>query len=144
MILRETCYLEWQTAQPRGAQRAANVRQMVALARHFDDSHRQGLHHFLRYIEAQRDAAGEREPASLETGDAVRLISIHQSKGLEFPIVVVGDLGKPFNQGDAQGGVILDEPYGLCPEIRVPRGRQAYPSLPYWIARRRPGILDVL
>jgi len=67
----------------------------------------------------------------------VRLMSIHQSKGLEFPIVVLADLGKPFNLADLKANIILDEEYGLCPQIKPPHSPRTYPSLPYWLARQR-------
>ena len=64
-------------------------------------------------------------------------MSIHQSKGLEFPVAVVADLGKPFNLADLNSEIILDEEYGLCPQIKPPHTGKRYPSLPYWLARRR-------
>ena len=52
-------------------------------------------------------------------------------------VVVVADLGKPFNVSDLRAEVILDEAYGLCPQIKPPHTGKRYPSLPYWLARRR-------
>ena len=67
-----------------------------------------------------------------------RLMSIHQSKGLEFPVVVVADLGKPFNlSGPARGNYSWTRSIGLCPQIKPPHTGQRYPSLPYWLARQR-------
>lgn len=137
LILAETNYLDWLRTQGRGKQRQANVRQLISVARRFDESHGRGLYRFLEFIEAQREAAGDIEPAPLETENAVRLMSIHQSKGLEFPVVVVADLGKRFNSSDARGGIILDEVYGLCPQVKPPSADRHYPSLPCWLARRR-------
>ncbi len=77
------------------------------------------------------------EPASPTGIDAVRLSSIHQSKGLEFPVVVVADLGKTFNFQDLREPIILDERFGLCPQVRPPNLGGRYPSLPYWLAQRR-------
>ena len=64
-------------------------------------------------------------------------MSIHQSKGLEFPVVVVADLGKAFNLSDLRAEIILDSEYGLCPQIKPPHTGQRYPSLPYFLARQR-------
>src|SRR6266496_536503 len=64
-------------------------------------------------------------------------MSIHQSKGLEFPVVLVADLGKRFNFDDLKERVILDEEFGLCPKVKPPHHAQLYPSLPYWLAKRR-------
>ncbi|HEY0455974.1 MAG TPA: helicase-exonuclease AddAB subunit AddA [Verrucomicrobiae bacterium] len=137
MILNDTKYLDWLLTQPRGQQRQANVQQLLALAREFDELHHQGVYRFLQLIEAQQQAAGDREPAPLEAENAVRLMSIHQSKGLEFPIVIIPDLGKRFNLSEATTGVILDDICGLCPMIKPPHTGASYPSLPYWLAKNR-------
>jgi ATP-dependent helicase/nuclease subunit A len=136
-ILDQTGYEEWLRAQPRGDQRQANVQRLLALTRQFDEFQRQGLYRFLRFVEAQTTAGVDAEPAAPAGVDAVRLSSIHQSKGLEFPVVVVADLGKPFNFQDLRHPVILDEQYGLCPQVRPPGLGGRYPSLPYWLAQRR-------
>ena len=68
--------------------------------------------------------------------NAVRLMSIHQSKGLEFPVVAVADLAKPFNTQDARGEIIFDEKLGLCPKVKPPHTNRRYPSLPHWLAQR--------
>jgi len=113
----------------RGAQRRANVEQFVNLAQRFDQFQRQGLFRFLKFIEAQRETGAEPEVAPVADENAVRLMSIHQSKGLEFPIVVVADLGKRFNFGDREK-IILDEELGLCPQVKAPQARQFYPIAP--------------
>jgi len=136
-VLTETHYAEWLLTQPRGQQRHANVQRLVSLALQFDQFQRQGLFRFLRFIAAQQLAQTEPEVATVNEENSVRLMSIHQSKGLEFPLVVVADLGKPFNLSDLRAEVILDEAYGLCPQIKPPHTGQRYPSLPYWLARRR-------
>ena len=68
--------------------------------------------------------------------NAVRLMSIHQSKGLEFPVVAVADLAKPFNTRDAHGEIIFDEKLGLCAKVKPPHTNRRYPSLPHWLAQR--------
>jgi len=136
-VFTETHYADWLLAQPRGAQRRANVERLLTLAQQFDQFHRQGLFRFLRFIEAQRDAEAEPEVAQVADENVVRLMSIHQSKGLEFPVVVLGDLGKRFNDQDLRADLILDEQYGLCPCIRPPGTGRKYPSLAHWLASRR-------
>lgn len=136
-VLAETHYAAWLLTQPRGTQRHANVQRLIALAQGFDQFQRQGLFRFLKFIEAQQAAETEPDVAPACTENAVRLMSIHQSKGLEFPFVVVADLGKPFNLGDLRAEIILDEQYGLCPHVKPPQTGKRYPSLPYWLARRR-------
>jgi len=136
-VLAETLYADWLTARPQGAQRRANVERFLGLAQKFDQFQRQGLHRFLKFIEAQREAGIEPEVAAVADEDAVRLMSVHQSKGLEFPVVAIADLAKRFNTRNLHGEIIFDETYGLCPRIRPPQGGRRYPSLSYWLAQSR-------
>ena len=136
-VLAETLYADWLRAQPRGAQRAANVAAFAQLAQSFDQFQRQGLFRFLKFIEAQQATETEPEVAATATENAVRLMSIHQSKGLEFPIVVLADLAKSFNEQDLRAEIIFDEEYGLCPKVKPPTSGRRYPSLPHWLAQRR-------
>jgi ATP-dependent helicase/nuclease subunit A len=136
-VLAETHFAEWLRSRPRGAQRQANVERFLNLARRFDQFQRQGLFRFLKFIEAQREAGVEPEVAGSTDENAVRLMSIHQSKGLEFPVVAVADLAKPFNTQDLRAEIILDEQFGLCPRVKPPHTGRRYPSLPHWLAQRR-------
>jgi ATP-dependent helicase/nuclease subunit A len=136
-VINETQYLAWLLTQSRPAQRQANVRRFVALAGQFDPMQRQGLQRFLRFVDAQRDAEGDREPESMEAIDAVRLLSIHKSKGLEFPVVAVAGLGTRFNLEELRESILLDEQYGLCAQVKPPGCGASYPSLPWWLAKRR-------
>jgi ATP-dependent helicase/nuclease subunit A len=79
----------------------------------------------------------EPEVSTVATENAVRLMSIHQSKGLEFPIVVLADLAKNFNEQDLRAEIIFDEELGLCPKVKPPSSGRRYPSLPHWLAQRR-------
>jgi ATP-dependent helicase/nuclease subunit A len=119
-VLQETHYAAWLLTQPRGEQRHANVQRLLGLAQRFDQFQRHGLFRFLRFIEAQQIAEIEPEVPSVCEENSVRLMSIHQSKGLEFPVVVLADLGKSFNVSDLRADIILDEQYGLCPQVKPP------------------------
>jgi ATP-dependent helicase/nuclease subunit A len=136
-VLAETHYASWLLTQPRGQERYAHVQRLLLLAQEFDRFQRQGLFRFLKFVEAQQAAETEPEVAVAPAENAVRLMSIHQSKGLEFPVVVVADTAKPFNLVDLRLDIILDEKYGLCPQIKPPHTGKRYPSLPYWLARKR-------
>src|SRR5438132_8584204 len=136
-MLGETHYADWLLTQPRGEQRHANVQRLLSLAQQFDKFQRQGLFRFLCLVEAQRRAEIEPEGKAISAENSVRLMSIHQSKELEFPVVAVADLGKRFNLTELRTEIILDERFGLCPQIKPPHTGKRYPSLPYWLAKRR-------
>ena len=135
--LAETLYADWLRGQERGAQRHANVQKLFGLAQQFDQFQRQGLYRFVRFIEAQRDAGVEPDVPATADREAVRLMSIHQSKGLEFPVVALANLGGKFNESDLRAEIILDEQYGLCPQVKAPDTGRRYPSLPHWLAQQR-------
>jgi ATP-dependent helicase/nuclease subunit A len=134
--LTETHYEALLLAGARGDERAANVRRLLDLARQFDPYQRQGLYRFLKFVEAQEEAELDSQPELSPTEDAVRLISIHKSKGLEFPVVALACLGTRFNERDLNEPVLLSECHGLCPKITPPDSQQSFPSLPFWLARR--------
>jgi ATP-dependent helicase/nuclease subunit A len=135
-VLADTYYEALLLAGPRGSERAGNVRRFRDLARQFDPYQRQGLYRFLRFVQAQEDEDLDLQPASAPTGDAVRLMSVHKSKGLEFPVVALACMGTRFNERDLNEPVLLSEVYGLCPRITPPDTEQSYPGLPHWLARR--------
>lgn len=136
ILLEDTAYGEWLLSQPRGQQRYANVQQLLGIARQFDNSRGESLYLFLRHLEELQDAVGDLKPATVGSEDAVSLMTVHQSKGLEFPLVAVADLGKTFNRSDLMSGLLLDEKYGICTMVKPPGLQRRYPSLPLWLARR--------
>jgi ATP-dependent helicase/nuclease subunit A len=135
-ILAETHYDDWLRSRPRGAQKFANVQRFLNLAEKFDEFQRRGLFRFLKFIEAQREIEAEPEVSPVAEENAVRLMSIHQSKGLEFPVVAVADLAKSFNTQDLRGEIIFDEEFGLCPRVQPPKTGGRFPSLAYWLAQK--------
>lgn len=136
-ILSDSAYDTWLLAQDQGPQRYANVQRLIAMAREFDGFQAQGLMRFLNYLKAQRDLESEPDVPARADSDAVRVLSIHQSKGLEFPVVVVAGLGRNFNQRDLQEDLLFDEEFGVCTTVRPPHSRSRYPSLPLWMSRQR-------
>jgi ATP-dependent helicase/nuclease subunit A len=136
-VLAETQYHSWLLTQGNGAQRYANIQRLLTMAQEFDRFQRQGLFRFLAMIQARQSGSVEPEVPAVAAENAVRLMSIHQSKGLEFPVVVLADLGKRFNLADLSAEVILDEQYGLCPQIKPPQTGKRYPSLAHWLGSRR-------
>ncbi|MDA1277639.1 MAG: helicase-exonuclease AddAB subunit AddA [Verrucomicrobia bacterium] len=136
-ILDETLYEDWLMSLPDGEKRAANVRRLLSLTREFDPLQRCGLQRFLQWVENQRDSEIDSEPFTSGTTNAVSLTTIHRSKGLEYPVVVLAELGKRFNLRDLAGEIVLDEKYGLCPLVKPPFTGRYYPSLPSWLAAKR-------
>ncbi|MFM2082332.1 MAG: hypothetical protein RL380_1023, partial [Verrucomicrobiota bacterium] len=134
--LTETHYESLLHADPRGGEKLGNVRKLLELARQFDPYQRQGLYRFLRFVQSQEDEDLDLEPAASPTDDAVRLISIHRSKGLEFPIVALAGLGTKFNEQGLGAHILLDEQLGLCPKITPPDSEESYSGLTHWLARR--------
>lgn len=133
--IHDTYYEPLLLAGTRGPERMANVRRLLDLARQFDPYQRQGLYRFLRFVRTQEDEELDLEPATVPAADAVRLLSVHRSKGLEFPVVALAGLGTQFNEQDLHGAVLLDEQLGLCPKITPPGAEQSYASLPHRLAR---------
>ncbi len=136
-VLEETHYEDWLEAQHPSGQAVANVRRFLAVAREFDQSQGRGLFQFLQQVDAQVEMEYDPEPAVIGGENAVRLMSVHQSKGLEFPVVVVADIGRRFNLRDSSGRIVLDEELGICAHVRASGKGQFYPSLPHWMAARR-------
>lgn len=134
--LAETHYEAVTRAGERGEERLANVRKLLTLARQHDPFQRQGIFRFLRFIEALEDADQDLEPAPVAAEDAVRLMSIHKSKGLEFPVVAVAALGTRFNLSDLRADVLVDEQFGLGARAVAESGAK-HPTLPHWLAARR-------
>lgn len=109
-ILNETGYYEYVTAMPHGTVRQANIYKLIEKASAYETTSYRGLFDFLRYIERVRIAEQDfGEAAVLGANDnLVQIMTIHKSKGLEFPVVIVGGCGRPFNQQDRKDVVLVD------------------------------------
>lgn len=114
-IVTETGYLDEVQALPGGRQRLANVEMLLQKARDFEKISYHGLFHFIRYIEKMQKYQMDFGEASITAGDgdAVRIMSIHHSKGLEFPVIFVAGLGKKFNRMESTDPVLLHREYGI-------------------------------
>lgn len=130
-ILTQTGYGQFISAMPGGEQRAANVEMLITKAQAFQSSSYKGLFHFIRYIEQLQKFEVDYGEASLEDeqSDTVRVMTIHKSKGLEFPIVFVAGIGKKFNQMDLAGQVIIHARLGIGMDAVDLERRTKIPSL---------------
>ena len=114
-ILDDTGYGDYVAALPGGEQRRANVDMLARKAMEFESTSYQGLFNFVRYIEQLRkyDVDYGEASQSGENADAVRIMSIHRSKGLEFPVVIAAGMGKRFNTQDTKGSVLVHASLGV-------------------------------
>jgi ATP-dependent helicase/nuclease subunit A len=135
-ILAETHYEAFLLAGLRGEERVANVHRLLGLARRYDPWQRQGLYRFLKFVDAQEEEDVDHAPASSQGENAVRLMTIHGSKGLEFPVVLLGELGTRFNMRDLSANVLIQDRYGICPKIWPPGAVQNYQGLAHWMGSR--------
>ncbi|GFI10918.1 ATP-dependent helicase/nuclease subunit A [Lachnospiraceae bacterium] len=131
-ILEDTGYGDYLAAQPGGVQREANVRMLVERAISFEKTSYRGLFHFVRYMEQLQSYQEDFGEAGItgENEDAVRIMTIHKSKGLEFPIVIVGGLGKSFNRQDTRSRVVIHPDLGLGVDYVDAERRVKIPLLP--------------
>ena len=114
-ILRETDYLNYVAVKPEGSKRRANVEMLLVKATEYEKTSYFGLYHFLRYMEQLEKYEVDYGEAGLrgENADVVRIMSIHKSKGLEFPVCFVSGLAKGFQTRDVNGHLVLDIDEGI-------------------------------
>jgi ATP-dependent helicase/nuclease subunit A len=137
-IYDETGYLAFCAGLRGGEQRQANLIELHERARQFGSFRRQGLSRFLQFLEKLKTESnlGQASIAS-EAEDVVRIMSVHRSKGLEFPIVFLPDLGKLINLRDCQGSILLDRLAGLGLEVVDEERQVRYPSLASTVVENR-------
>ena len=116
-------------AMPRGRERKENLLAFLTLAERFEDGGYRGLFAFVSHLRASRDGKGFEAERAARSAGGVRVMSIHKSKGLEFPVVILADLAKKFNNMDFTGAVLVHPKYGVGPE-RVDMARRIrYPTV---------------
>lgn len=115
MLIRETGYYEFIGGIPGGSQRQLNLRALVDKAVFFQNNQMKGLFSFINYIEAIKKRQVPMGQVKLvgENDDVIRIMTIHKSKGLEFPMVIIGGLGKRFNRESDTYRLSLHKEIGL-------------------------------
>ena len=115
-LYEETGYYDYVSAMPAGETRRANLDMLVEKAAEYEKTSYKGLFHFIRYIENLKKYNSDFGEASTvgEEDNTVRIMSIHKSKGLEFPIVFLAGMGKKFNKQDVYGKVLIDPELGIA------------------------------
>lgn len=115
VIYENTGYYDYVAAMPAGDARQANLDMLVEKASAYEKTSYSGLFHFIRYIEKLKKYDTDFGEAALAgDGNTVRILSIHKSKGLEFPIVFLAGMGKKFNKQDLYGKILIDPDLGIA------------------------------
>lgn len=138
-LLRQTGYFDYVGAMPGGRQRQANLRALHERARQFDTFARHGLARFLRFVQRLREAEGDlgAAPAVGESDDVVRVMSVHTSKGLQFPIVFVVDCGRQFQGRPVHPDIAFQQDLGIGLRVVDADRRLSEPSLLHAAAAAR-------
>ena len=124
-LLEQTGYYEYVTAMPAGDIRKSNVDMLLQKAVQFENGYYKGLFHFLRYVDKLKLMEKDEGEASVlsEDADVVRIMSIHKSKGLEYPVVFVAGMGRQFNRMELKDNVQVHPDYYLAAMAMHIKGR---------------------
>ncbi|GER65768.1 helicase-exonuclease AddAB subunit AddA [Weizmannia acidilactici] len=144
-LYRGTKFYDFVGGLPGGKQRQANLRALYDRARQYEETSFRGLFRFLRFIERMQERGDDLGTARAlsEQEDVVRLMTIHASKGLEFPVVFVAGLNRKFNMRDINQAFLFDKDFGFACKYISPQKRIIYPSLPH-LAFKRKKKLEML
>ena len=138
-IYKETGFYEYTGALRDGLQRQANLRALHQRARAYEQTSFQGVFLFLRFLEQLQQNQADLEPARIlsDSENVVRIMSIHKSKGLEFPVVFVGGLGRRFNMRDTRQEFLLDKDCGLAFPVVDGQLEIRYPTIAQQVIRQK-------
>lgn len=127
----DTAYVDFVGAMPGGDVRQANLKALYDRAQQYEDAGFRGLFRYLQLMDKMKEDGLDLAPAKVvsENEDVVRIMSIHKSKGLEFPVVFVADLGKAFNRRDMQDQILFHNRLGIGLKQYDPEWRMSYPTL---------------
>lgn len=133
----DTNYYEMAGAMTNGKQRQANLRALHDRALEYEKTSFRGLFRFLRFIDRMRERGDDLGTAKSlsEKENVVRLMTVHKSKGLEFPVVFFAGTGRSFNEMDFKKSYLFDQDYGLAVKAVNPDTRIEYTSLPFLAVR---------
>ena len=131
LIYEETSYYLYVSVLPMGEKRRANLDQLIEDALQFEKGSFSGLFNFIRYIEKAKQKEYDEGEANVysENDNLLRIMSIHQSKGLQFKVVFLSSIQKGFNKQDLRESILLDEKLGMASQYVDPETRIKYPSL---------------
>ncbi|TDQ42069.1 helicase-exonuclease AddAB subunit AddA [Aureibacillus halotolerans] len=132
-------YLDYVGGLPGGKQRQANLQALLDRARQYEETSFRGLFRFMRFIERMQDRGDDLGAARAlgEQEDVVRIMTIHKSKGLEFPFVLLAGLGRKFNTKDLSAKMLLHQHLGFGSPMINPVARFQYTTLPQLAIREQ-------
>lgn len=127
----DTAYVDFVGAMPGGDVRQANLKALYDRARQYEEAGFRGLFRYLQLMDKMKEDGLDLAPDKVvsEKEDVVRIMSIHKSKGLEFPVVFVADMGKAFNRRDTQDQILFHNRLGIGLKQYDPEWRISYPTL---------------
>jgi len=127
----DTAYVDFVGAMPGGDVRQANLKALYDRSRQYEEAGFRGLFRYLQLMDKMKEDGLDLAPAKVvsEKEDVVRIMSIHKSKGLEFPVVFVADMGKAFNRRDTQDQILFHNRLGIGLKQYDPEWRMSYPTL---------------
>ncbi|EAF0291931.1 helicase-exonuclease AddAB subunit AddA [Listeria monocytogenes] len=130
-IYQETNFYEFVGGLPGGKQRQANLRALYDRANQYEKTSFRGLFRFVRFVERLEIRGDDLGTAKTlgEKEDVVRMMTIHASKGLEFPVVIVSGLSRKFNMRDIYSKTLLDKDYGFASSYRDVEKMIVYPTI---------------
>lgn len=130
-------YVNYVGAMPNGLVRRANVLALYDRAKGYEASGFRGLFRFLRFVESLRDSNQDMPLANVvsEADNVVRLMTIHKSKGLEFPVIFLSGVQKGFNMMDLRSELLIDKNAGLGLKGYFPDIRVSFPTIPWFYVK---------
>ena len=130
-------YVNYVGAMPNGLVRRANVLALYDRAKGYEASGFRGLFRFLRFVESLRDSNQDMPLANVvsEADNVVRLMTIHKSKGLEFPVVFLSGVQKRFNMMDLRSELLIDKNAGVGLKGYFPDIRVSFPTMPWFYVK---------
>lgn len=137
-VYEQTGYYDYVSAMPAGQTRRANLDMLIEKASAFEKTTYKGLFQFIRYItQLKKYETDYGEASAGQYENMVRMMSIHKSKGLEFPIVFLAGLGKQFNRQDVRGRLLIDSDLGIAADYLDLALRVKSPTLKKHVLKRK-------